>query len=237
MELPAPHYTGADWFSGHIPNWERWLEDLRGRPGLRTLEIGSFEGRSTRWMLQHVLTDPSSRIECIDLFLPDGLHGDYRQRFRANLAPWSQQVIERQGPSFEQLRIVEGPYDVVYVDGWHSAFGALADGVMAWPLLKTGGVMIFDDYRWLPQEFEAALPARPRKWSRMLLKLLGSGERAWRNRQRDRMIATVPTRTPKLGIDTLLQTLAGQYTLLGADYQVAIRKTADVRGGTFGIDT
>jgi predicted O-methyltransferase YrrM len=37
-------------------------------------------------------------------------------------------------------------FDFVYVDGVHSAVGALTDACMAWGLLKQGGVMLFDDY-------------------------------------------------------------------------------------------
>jgi hypothetical protein len=39
-------------------------------------------------------------------------------------------------------------FDFIYVDGDHSAKGVLADAVMAWPLLKRPGFMIFDDYLW-----------------------------------------------------------------------------------------
>jgi predicted O-methyltransferase YrrM len=39
-------------------------------------------------------------------------------------------------------------FDFVYIDGSHLAANVLSDAVMAWPLLKVGGVLAFDDYEW-----------------------------------------------------------------------------------------
>jgi len=47
----------------------------------------------------------------------------------------------------EALRgLTEGFYDWIYIDGRHDYDGVLQDFYFAWPLLKQGGVMIFDDY-------------------------------------------------------------------------------------------
>jgi predicted O-methyltransferase YrrM len=37
-------------------------------------------------------------------------------------------------------------FDWIYIDGRHDYDGVLADFATAWPLLKKGGVMVFDDY-------------------------------------------------------------------------------------------
>lgn len=39
-------------------------------------------------------------------------------------------------------------YDFIYIDGSHTAPDVLTDACMAWPLLKKGGIMVFDDYMW-----------------------------------------------------------------------------------------
>ena len=39
-------------------------------------------------------------------------------------------------------------YDFIYIDGSHTAKDVLTDACMAWPLLKQGGLMVFDDYLW-----------------------------------------------------------------------------------------
>ena len=144
----------------------RWLGEFAGKPHT-ALEIGSFEGRSTLWLCENILTAEDARIDCLDLFATDPVHGDYLSRFRHNTSEHTWKVREVHGPSFEGLRQVEGPYDIVYVDGWHSAFGALADGVMSWPMLKVGGVMVFDDYLWVPPKYgEPPVPgALARFWA------------------------------------------------------------------------
>jgi predicted O-methyltransferase YrrM len=39
-------------------------------------------------------------------------------------------------------------YDFIYIDGNHTAYDTLSDACMAWGLLRSGGVMLFDDYKW-----------------------------------------------------------------------------------------
>lgn len=39
-------------------------------------------------------------------------------------------------------------FDFVYIDGSHRAPDVLADAVLAWPLIRPGGVLAFDDYEW-----------------------------------------------------------------------------------------
>ena len=39
-------------------------------------------------------------------------------------------------------------YDIIYIDGSHYAPDVLEDYILAMRLLKEGGIMIMDDYRW-----------------------------------------------------------------------------------------
>ena len=41
-----------------------------------------------------------------------------------------------------------GYFDIIYIDGSHQAPDVLTDAVMAFPLLRVGGIMAFDDYLW-----------------------------------------------------------------------------------------
>lgn len=231
-DAQTPGQFSENWFEHNIPHWQRWLGDFAGRPGVRMLEIGSFEGRSTLWLCEHILTADDAHIDCLDLFAPDPVYGDYPARFRANTAAHAHKIRMWPGPSFDSLRRVEGPYDIVYIDGWHSAFGALADGVMSWPLLKVGGVMIFDDYLWVPPKLGP--PPRLGWWERKKLKWQGLSRQ---DVSRMRQIASVAVDTPKLGVDGLLATLEGHYAPLGAEYQLAVRKTRDFEQGQLGHDT
>jgi len=52
-------------------------------------------------------------------------------------------------------------FDLVYIDGSHEAADVLADAVLAWPLLKPGGLLGFDGYTWqtLPESERRPVPA------------------------------------------------------------------------------
>jgi predicted O-methyltransferase YrrM len=49
-------------------------------------------------------------------------------------------------------------FDVIYIDGSHYAADVLSDAVLSFPLLKSGGIMIFDDYQWRPYSEEWKMP-------------------------------------------------------------------------------
>ncbi len=157
----------ADW-SGARNYWPDMFADLGlvGKPNLRFLEIGCFEGRTSLWLIESVLTDESSHLVTIDTFQgseefgPMGLDGNSFARFEHNLGAHidSGKVIPMVGRSDELLRTMRQPVDFVYVDGSHFAADVLSDAVLAWPLLKSGGVMVFDDYEWQIDAPEWAKP-------------------------------------------------------------------------------
>ena len=150
----------ADWFTHRIPAWRKHILPVyEGKP-CRWLEIGSYEGRSALWTLQHILTHHESRITCADIWN----NPEVEARFDANLGlPATLGRFRKiKGDSKQTLRHLEPGYDVVYVDGDHQAKSAMADAVLAWPLLKSGGYMIFDDYKWnflTQKERETKIPA------------------------------------------------------------------------------
>ena len=162
LQRPALEFT-SDWVSRHLRNWRKHLQLFAGKPGLRFLEIGSWEGRSTCWFLQEILTHPSSRITCIDTFAGSPLElksnpylrravTHIERRFDRNIALLraAKKVIKKKGPSQVILRAMplKEMFDVVYIDGSHLAADVMADAILTWPLLKRHGILIFDDYRW-----------------------------------------------------------------------------------------
>ena len=42
----------------------------------------------------------------------------------------------------------EPDYDFIYIDADHTTIGVILDAELAWPQLKSGGIMAFDDYTW-----------------------------------------------------------------------------------------
>jgi predicted O-methyltransferase YrrM len=139
------HFT-QDWFSGNIPVWESVLAPYKGRPSVQYLEVGLYEGRSAVWMLENVLTHPTSHLTGIDVF-----QGPLKDRCLENL--------RRSGAGGRVTTIVEPSqvvlrrlpletFDIIYIDGSHATSDVLEDAVLSYRLLKPGGVLIFDDYRW-----------------------------------------------------------------------------------------
>ena len=149
----VPEFT-SDWFSHHVPVWVQLLAPYVGRP-VQALEIGSYEGRSAIWLCENVLTHPSSRLTCIDLFSGNGSH-DYPaadahrlyRRFAANTAPYAARLRVLRGESGRLLRVepMVPSYDFVYIDGSHKSWHVLEDAILSWGLLKVGGLLLFDDY-------------------------------------------------------------------------------------------
>ena len=46
----VPYEFSRDWFTGNIPTWRQVVDKNKPR---KILEIGSFEGRSTVWMVEY----------------------------------------------------------------------------------------------------------------------------------------------------------------------------------------
>lgn len=76
--------------------------------------------------------------------------------FKENLAsyitssPTKTKIYVHKGISGEVIRTFgsKNKFDFIYIDGSHVARDVLEDAMLCWRLLKTGGVMIFDDYGW-----------------------------------------------------------------------------------------
>jgi predicted O-methyltransferase YrrM len=165
----SPGWAGftSDWFSHRIPAWRKHLLPIYQTRETHWLEIGSHEGRSAIWTMDNVLKHPRSHITCVDPWMKDEFEG----RFDSNIAAAMEHlrrsqgfVVKRKGFSDRVMRTMDyATVDVAYIDGDHQGKSALADAVHAWPLIKTGGHLIFDDYKWnfsTEAERKAKLPAR-----------------------------------------------------------------------------
>ena len=199
----------SDWFSPHTPLWKEKLAIFSGMPDIQGLEIGSFEGRSAIWLLENILTHPTSHLTCVDKFEMDSEFREICEKmklsiphdlnieecFDANIlaSGASQRITKRRGASNEVLRnLALNSFDFIYIDGSHTTRNVLRDAVLSWDLLKLNGILIFDDYRWNPFEEDV---------------LMG----------------------PKKAIDAFMECFDGEYVLMHMDYQVMLRKTHNIR--------
>ena len=191
-----------DWFSHNLLIWEQFLQPLKGLPDLRILEIGSWEGRSTCWLLEKIATDPTARITCVDTFEGSVEHEamidqtvleTIEQRFDWNIEKTGtpEKVRKVVGTSQTVLRsLIPNIYQMAYIDGSHIASDVLEDALLTWRLVRMGGLIIFDDYGF---EFAPEIAEDP----------------------------------PKVAIDVFLKLFKKKIKLLHQSYQVILEKVAE----------
>ncbi|MEB3359768.1 MAG: class I SAM-dependent methyltransferase [Synechococcales bacterium] len=133
-----------DWFSHHIPLLTRQVRPLAHRPHCHILEVGSDQGMTACWWLEHLLTHPTARLTCVD--------GEFSEGFTANLTRTgaSDRVTCLTGHPPDHLgRLSPHSYDLVYLcDRCHLAGRVRQNAELSWPLLKPGGLLIFAYYGW-----------------------------------------------------------------------------------------
>lgn len=161
MDLPDP-----SWFDQTArENFERHLLPLADRQ-LFCLQLGAFAGDATVWMLTNL---PEAYIHDVDTWEgSEGLYGEWDLAqvelfYLGRIAVWlGWRLVVSKMDAFAYLRRAELGYDFIYIDADHHAPDVLRDAVMAWPLLKPGGLMAFDDYVWEApsgDELDSPMPA------------------------------------------------------------------------------
>lgn len=150
---------------------EKLLPDLKGREGLKFLEIGVLEGQGTCFFFERFLGKTGSMV-CVDPFIDyskstiakiEGfdhvINDSLLERFKANVAPFLGRIDLRQDLSQNVLsELPAATFDLSFVDGDHSRSAVVGDGVESFRLVKKGGYIVFDDYRWGYEKDPAASP-------------------------------------------------------------------------------
>lgn len=151
---------GADWVSAVAPVWRSMLASIAPR---RVLEIGAFEGRSAVFMIESCAPIAPFEITCIDTWSGGPEYGgvnwaEVETRFDRNIArarakhPNATVSKIKSDSTLALAGLIAqghaGGYDIAYIDGSHKAPDVLTDAVLAFKLLRVGGVMVFDDYLW-----------------------------------------------------------------------------------------
>jgi predicted O-methyltransferase YrrM len=141
-----PVYTN-NWFeiTGKA-NFEKYILPLKDL-NCNFLEVGCYEGQTSNWLLDNT----NAKLNVVDTFeggqdLPQEV--DLLKRFTENTEKHESRIWVNVGKSQEVMRSDMKTYDFIYIDGSHLAGDTLEDAVLAFRLLKKGGIMIFDDYTW-----------------------------------------------------------------------------------------
>jgi predicted O-methyltransferase YrrM len=129
---------------------------------MNVVEVGCFEGFGTIKLIDLLCSNKSSKVVCVDPF--DDMYvkgidefsdidpifcGQY-DKFINNIQHIKDKVIVERGYSEKILTKLDSKnYDFIYIDGDHSENAVYKDGVNALRLIKSGGIILFDDYYWV----------------------------------------------------------------------------------------
>jgi hypothetical protein len=204
----SPYFFTKGWFLLFASDWENHLMEIKGKPGIHALEIGSYEGFSAIWQIENILTDPAATITCIDIFNEKVIEDRFDRNIEATGVAYK--VKKLKGSSEKMLRDLSWEeYDYVHVDGSHLARWVLSDAVLSWDLVKPGGLIIFDDYHYLPKPPEWYNPTGIKFFDVYL----------WRRKTREKW--------SKPAIDAFLKIYGPYLDVIFKKYQVVVRKKVE----------
>jgi len=147
-----------NWFSKTAePNFEQHLLPLAGREFLRFLQLGVYTGDASVWLCENVLTNKTSSLIDVDTW-----EGSDEEAHKSISFSEVYEYYKKRTEPYKNLRSVRNNtfnfllnnrdrhdlFDFIYVDADHTTVGVLLDAELSWPLLKSGGIMAFDDYTW-----------------------------------------------------------------------------------------
>ncbi len=156
------------WFLGSASkNWDTLIPQYIKPQTI--LEVGSYEGASACYLIEKLAVQDAIEIHCIDTWeggvehQTGGLAEVNMQSVESRFLHNTQSAANRTGNKVD-LHIhkgysdvcmaqllsqgKKGYFDFVYIDGSHQAPDVLCDAILGFKLLKTGGIMVFDDYLW-----------------------------------------------------------------------------------------
>jgi hypothetical protein len=137
-------------------NFKPLLEEFIGKPKLRFLQLGAFTGDASVWMCDNILTGTYCYLTDVDTWRgsDEPAHKDMDfvsvyDTYRSKTDHYSQ-ILRVTSTTMDFLNRPNRDeiFDFIYVDADHTTVGVLLDGELSWPLLKSGGIMAFDDYTW-----------------------------------------------------------------------------------------
>jgi len=139
-----------DWFSAYAkPNFERFLIPLAGQENLTFLQLGAYTGDASVWILENI-----KPLRLVDVDTWEGsdeeVHKsmDFSDVERVYDDKVNDRTIKFKSTSLNYLLRPSFDFDFVYVDADHTAASVLLDAELSWRLLKSGGLLAFDDYQW-----------------------------------------------------------------------------------------
>ena len=153
--------TYPNWFGYVQANFEEFLTPLAGKDDLLLLQLGVFTGDASVWIAENILTGKSGWLIDVDTWQgSDELDhksmdfDDVYAAYKLKTALYKTKIRNtiktfKTTTTWFLTSVRKDPdYDFIYIDADHTTVGVILDAELAWPQLKSGGIMAFDDYLW-----------------------------------------------------------------------------------------
>lgn len=147
-----------NWFAQTAQhNFEQFLTPLAGKDRLEFLQLGAFTGDASVWLVENILTGSECWLDDVDTWKGSVEPAHDEMDFDDVARTYSRKVskIDKVIPYcmttyryFTEEVFNRDKFDFIYVDADHTTVGVILDAELSWPLLKSGGIMAFDDYTW-----------------------------------------------------------------------------------------
>jgi predicted O-methyltransferase YrrM len=176
-EIMTQYKFTESWSNNVKPLWDSIFDQLKAST---ILEVGSFEGGSTCYLIEKIGLKNDLEIHCIDTWLGGIEHqgkemslveSNFDHNTNLAISKVKQKITLKKHKNKSELvlssLLAEGRekyFDFIYIDGSHQAPDVLCDAILGFKLLKRNGVMVFDDYLWsenLPGELDPLKTPKP----------------------------------------------------------------------------
>ena len=148
-------FNHRDLFTSNISSWLHIFNKFSlFNKRLMALEIGSFEGRSSFFLLKNL---KKINLTCVDTFKPfhelqkkdEKKFTKIYKNFKVNTSKYSERLRVVKSTSSSFFSKNKKNFDLIYVDGSHKYKDVLYDSNEAFKSLNKDGIIIFDDFLWL----------------------------------------------------------------------------------------
>lgn len=146
-----------NWFNHSAKaNFEKFLTPLSGKDNLQFLQLGVFTGDASVWLCENILTGIGSYLYDVDTWKGSDEEAHKNMDFVSVYDTYNRKTnhyhnIHRSTQTTTEFLTkfnTNNYYSFIYIDADHTTVGVLMDAELSWPLLKSGGIMAFDDYTW-----------------------------------------------------------------------------------------
>jgi predicted O-methyltransferase YrrM len=140
-------------------HWDMYLSKFVNKK-INCLDIGSFKGDSTCWMLNNICQNPYSRVYSVDTWEGSPEYNSevkfdkIEKEFDQNVLKTgnSEKNVKMKMSSIKALLKLKEYglviFDFIFIDASHEAKDVLSDAILSWEILNEEGILIFDDYKW-----------------------------------------------------------------------------------------